>query len=352
MSALVSTRARRAAAFAVIAAFTAACEPESNPVGPGTGGELPINEIATTAPLNASSTDTLIYFSLASGTVVPRTGEWDIALRRFEVRLNGGVSGTRGVVGYSMKNNATATNAQVLAFTAENTLPAFDAVRAAQIPDASQFQTDRLFESNTSYINFSGNPTANATAYWKVKTATGGFALVRVTSVTFNQQFALTSITFESRAQSGSTLGAAQQITVPVSGTASVSFVTNQSVTPSGCNWDWQVNGQTLAITVNTACSVGTYPGPTSPTFAAATAANDAPEYAAFLAGLTGPIPNSITAADAPFRYNLENTNRLHPAFNTYLVKVGAKVYKLQLINYYNAAGASAWPTLRYARIL
>jgi hypothetical protein len=102
---------------------------------------------------------------------------------------------------------------------------------------------------------------------------------------------------------------------------------------------------------VNTACNVGTYPAPVSPTFTAATSASDAPEYGAFLAGLTGPIPNSITDPSAPFRYNLQNDNRLHPTFNTYLVKVGANVYKLQVINYYNAAGASAHPTIRYALI-
>lgn len=344
---------RAAAVCAGVLLSVVACEAEAPPTGPGESmGELALNEIGTTSPLNASSSDTLIHFSFTTGSVVPATGDWDVALRRFEVRLNGGVSGTRGVVGYSVKNNATVTDHQVLAFTAENTRAAFDDIRAPQIPSDASFESDRLVESGTGYLSFAGGPAANPLAYWKVRTSAGGFALVRVTGMTLSASNTLSSLTFESRAQSGATLGAVQQISVPVSGnSAAISFVTNQAVTASGCNWDFEVNAQSFAMSVNTACNVGTYPGPVAPAFSAATTASDAPQYAAFLSGLTGPVPNSVSVSDAPFRYNLEGTNRLHPTFNTYLVKSGARVYKLQLINYYSASGASGWVTLRYARI-
>ena len=104
-------------------------------------------------------------------------------------------------------------------------------------------------------------------------------------------------------------------------------------------------------MTTNVDCAVGTYPGGSAPTFANQTTANDAPQYALFLSALAAPIPNSITESHAPFRYNLQGTNRLHPVFNTYLIKVDTRVYKLQIINYYSDAGASAHPTLRYSRI-
>ena len=335
-------------------AFLAACEDEDAPTGPGGGTQEPaINEIVTSQPLNASSSDTLVYFSFAEGDLVNKTADWDVALRRYEVRLNGGVSGTKGVLGVSLKNNAASTDAQVLGFTVDNTRSAFDNIRETQIPADAAFESDRLVENTTGYLNLAGAPTANGTAYWKVRTAVGGFALVRVSAISMTPQFALQSVTIESRIQNGTTLGAAQTLTVPIaSAPVSVSIATNQVVTaPNGCNWDVRVTPQSFGISVNSACNVGTYPGGSSPTFAAATAANDAPQYGVFLAGLTGPIPNSITATDAPFRYNLEGTNRLSPTFNTYLVKSGAKVYKLQVVNYYNAAGASAWPTLRYSRI-
>jgi hypothetical protein len=332
----------------------AACgEAESAPTGGnGTIIEPAINEIVVTPAINASANDTLVYYSLASNTVVPRSGQWDIALRRYEVRLNGGVSGTAGVTGLSLGNNRSATSAQVLGFTLENTRAAFDSIRAAQVPADSLFRADRLIANTTAYLNLGGVPTANAAAYWKVRTANGGFAVVRVTGITISPQFALTSISLETRVQSGTTLGAPRAVTIPV-GTApvTISVATGAAVTPNGCNWDLQLVPQSFFMTVNTACNVGTYPGEPTPAFAAVTTASDAPQYGAFLSGLTGPVPNSITDLEAPFRYNLLGTNRLDPAFNTYLIKSGARVYKVQLVGYYSAAGAGGFPTLRYARI-
>jgi hypothetical protein len=336
----------------MVAAGLLACEDESDPSGPNVPLGPELNEVVTAGPLNASSTDTLVYFSFATNGLVARTADWDIAFRRYEVRLNGGVSGTKGVVGYAFDSNKNATDAEVLGFTVENTLAAFDAVREPQIPADNQFVSDRLIENNTAYVSFGGAPAANATAYWKVRSAGGGYALLRATAIAYTQAGTLTSISLETRAQSASGLGTAQPIVVPINGApVSISLTTGAAVTPNGCNWDIQVHHQTFAMTTNAACNAGTYPGPASPVFAAATSASDAPEYALYLAGLTGPVPNSISDKGAPFRYNLENTNRLHPAFNTYLIKTGSNVYKMQLVNYYSAAGSGGYPTIRYARI-
>ena len=334
--------------FAVVA-----CEGESNPSGPNNTTTLPgLNEIVTAGPLNASATDTLIYFNLASNKLVASSQDWDVAFRRYEVRLNGGVSGTKGVLGYALDNNKSATDAQVIAFTAANTLATFSAFSDTQIPVDNAFVSDRLEENNVAYVNFAGAPSANTAAYWKVKTASGGYALLHVTAIAYNLTGSLTSVTFESRVQTGATLGAAQQATVPITGAPiAFSIAANAAVTASGCNWDVQVNPQTFAMTTNAACSAGSYPGPTSPTFATATSASDAAQYGLFLAAMVGPIPNSVTDKSAPFRYSLQNDQRLYPSFNIYLVKVGVNVYKLQVINYYSDAGTSGYPTIRYARL-
>ncbi len=345
---------RRWTASLLTAVALAACsESESLPTEPGGGtANTAINNILASPTINASASDTLVYFSFADNAVVPSSATWDIALRRYEVRLNGGVSGTGGVTGYSLGNNRSLTGPQVLALTADNTLAAFDSVRAAQIPVDSLFQSDRLVANGTAFLNLAGAPTANATAYWKVRTASGAFSLMRVSAITMSPAFALTSVTFEVRPQTGTALGAPSAFTVPI-GTVpvNVSLTTGAAVTVSGCNWDVLVTPQTFAISVNSACNVATYPGPTAPAFAGQTSASDAPQYAAFLASMAGPIPNSITDVQAPFRYNLAGTNRLDPAFNTYLVKTATRVYKLQVIGYYNASGASGYPTLRYSRI-
>jgi hypothetical protein len=339
-------------------ALLGACEGEADATGPGTGTpEAPINQVVTVGPLNASSTDTLVYFSFTSGALVPRTGDWDLALRRYEVRLNSPAVGgatSRNVLGFALDNNKSATDAQVLAFTAPATLADFDAVRAAQIPADDQFQTDRLTENKQGYLNLSGIPTANPANYWKLRLANGSFAVFRATRIKFTQTFAVDTLYLESRLQTGTTLGAVRTLAItPTNQVRQINLATNTVVAGAGCNWDLEFNPapNQLSLVPNVACTGGTYPGPTSPTFANATAANDAPQYATFLSTLVGPIPNSVLDKSAPFRYNLQGNDRLHAAFNTYLVKSGTRVYKLQVTDYYSNTGAAGFPTIRYARI-
>lgn len=343
----------RIAGVVVAGMLLGACEEEANPTGPDGGGEAAVNQIVTSAAVNASSSDTLVAFSLTQNAVVPKSEEWDILLRRYEVRVNSTAtagSATRNVTVYSLDNNRNASDAQVLALTVDNTLAAFDAVRASSIPADNLFTTDRLTENKYGYLNLGGAPTVNAANYWKVKTSTGGFALLRVAAITLPGN-SMTAAVIESRLQTGTTVGAVQTLAVTFSGAASINLATNSVVTPNGCNWDIRINPATFEMTTNAACNAGTYPGGSSPTFANATTASDAPQYPLFIAQITGTIPNSVTDLSAPFRYNLANTQRLHPSFNIYLIKVGAKVYKMQVINYYNASGAAGYPTIRAARI-
>ena len=357
----VSMRARvqRAIAIAAAASMMAACS-EDETLGTGPDGEIPeaaINEIVVSPALNASSSDTLVYFSFRTGGLVPRTGDWDLALRRFELRLNSpAIAGasSRNVTGFSFDNNATATDAEVLAFTPANQLTAFDNIRAAQIPGDGEFFSDDLAEDPQGYLLFGGVPRANTALYWKAKLANGAFALFRVASINFTQTFQVSSLVIESRLQNGNTPGPVRTLTIiPNSQVTAISLVTNTTVTAEGCNWDLRFDPATSALSLetNVDCNVGTYPGPSSPTFQAATSASDAPQYVPYLSQLVGPIPNSTEDERGPFRYNLAGNQRLHPTFNTYLVKSGTRVYKVQVIDYYNQTGTAGFPTLRYARI-
>lgn len=332
----------------------AACESESSPTKPEEVGNPTINQIVTTAPINAKSNDTLVYYSFDANALVPKSAEWDIAIRRYEVLLNSAATagaGNRGVTAYSIGNNSHLTDQQILALTVASTLPAFDAIRESAIPADNAFTSETLLDAPNAFLNLGGAPTVNASAYWKVKT-TSGYATARVSSITLGAGFNLSALTIESRLESGSTLGATQSLPITLSSSpVHVSLTQNAVVTPNGCNWDLMVNPNTFDITTNAECNVGTYPGGSAPTFANQTRASDAPQYVKYLSELSPTIPNSTTDPNAPFRYNLEGTMRLHPMFNTYLIKVDSRVYKLQLINYYDAAGASGSPTLRYARI-
>ncbi len=121
MKSILNSHLSRALLPLAAVALLTACEGESNATGPETGiPEAPINQVVTFGPLNASSTDTLVYFSFANGTLVPRTGDWDLAFRRYEVRLNSPAVGgatSKNVLGFALDNNKTASDAQVLGFT-------------------------------------------------------------------------------------------------------------------------------------------------------------------------------------------------------------------------------------------
>jgi hypothetical protein len=347
-------------ALALSAAAVAAIGCESDSSGPNT----PLNVTGTTQ-VNASSTSQFVYFNLGTGSVVtvadPATSsDWDLALRRYEVRLNGGAVGPKGVSGFDLANNAGATPQQMLAFTPENQLPAFEAVSTSQIPASASMVTETLTANPLGWLSFgSQGPVANGQAAWKVRrTAGGGFALVRITGLTLSgssqQDAVLSSVTVEFRYQpAGGTLGAKQTVTLDRSaGTGAIDLSTGTAVAASGCNWDLQANAD-FSITPNTACNVGTAPLDASQSFDAATRADDALAYGAFLAGLSGAVPFTTSLDDprGPFLYNLAGDNRLTPTYNIYLVKVGNAVYKIQLIGYYSPTGVSGYPTIRYARI-
>jgi len=316
--------------------------------------------------IDASSNTAYTFLNLASGQVVtvanPGTSqEWDLAMRRFEVRLNGGVSGPNNVTGFNLANNAGATPAQVLAFTPDNQKPAFDAVGVAQIPAAAQFVAEALAANPLGWLSFGAQgPVANANAVWKLKrSGSGGYSAFHVTALTLNgsgQSATLGSVTVEWRYQStaGGALNPKQQSVVNVaSGNNVVNLSTGVTGTAAGCDWDIQFGAQDFSITPNTSCAVGTFPLDATQAFDALATASDAPQYGAFLAGRTGAVPytTALDNPNGPFLYNLAGDNRLSPTFNIYLIKVGTAVYKFQLINYYSATGTSGHPTIRYAQI-
>lgn len=343
--------------LAAAAVVLSACNGDSS----GPANTLPNGEVE----VDASSTTQYAYFDLASGAVVtvasPTTSTaWTLGFRRYEVRINGGVAGPGGVSGFNLANNAGATSQQVLAFTPANQKAAFDAVGEADIPADDAFVTETLVANPLAWLNFAGGaPAANTGAAWKLRRTTdGGYAVFHATGLTIGgstpETAVLATVTIEWRYQpAGGVLGDAQSVTINVgSGNTALDFSTGATAAPGGCGWDIQA-GADFSLSTNAACNVGTFPLDVSESFADLTTAGDALDYGAFLAGLTGPVPFSTALDDpaGPFLYNLAGDNRLSPTFNIYLVKVGAQVYKLQLIGYYSATGDGGHPTIRYARI-
>ena len=336
----------------------AACENDTG-APPPQAGELAID---------ASSNSAFTYFSFADNGVVtiadPSTSSgWDLAFRRYSIRLNGGVAGPKGVTAYNLQNNVDATDQEILAFTAASQLPAFDAVAAADIPSAG-FGSEVLAPDQTSWFR----PTAtgllaNPGAVWKLRRASGAgagaYAVIRVENIVNadppSQGDGMRGITIGYRVQTTpGTLGTAQSVVVDL-GTATdagINLATGAIVAPTAgdCSWDLKVT-RAYTLEINADCLAGTFPFDASESFDGVTRADNAPEYAAFLSLVSGPIPNSIDSKSGVFLYNLAGDNRLSPTFNTFLIKVGTSVYKLQVVTYYSTTGASGFPTIRYERI-
>jgi len=133
-------------------------------------------------------------------------------------------------------------------------------------------------------------------------------------------------------------------------GTGHIDFSSGAVVAPSGCNWDVSFS-PSFTVAFNGACDAGSFPLDAAEDFTAITAADGAPEYGAFLSVISGAIPSTVDDASGTLWYNIEGNNRLWPTFNVFLVRIGTSIYKVQLIDYYDATGASGHPRVRFEQL-
>lgn len=353
----------RAVALALCAtALLAACEDESDDVEP-----LPEGSFV----LNASSQTAYTYFNLESQDTVAvatpgSSSAWDLAFRRFEIRLNGGVAGPKGVTGFNLENSVGLTDAQVLALTPANTEAAFDAIDESDIPPSGDFTTEALAEDFTGW--FRPTPTglvANRNAAWKFRLpGNRGHALLRVQEITNESTNpsptdGMAAIRLGYRLETAGVLGPEDSVTITMpSGSSGVVNLQTKAiqlgVLPVTCDWDVRVSrAYELQINEGASCGAGTFPLQPGQSYASLTTASDAPQYGPFISLVSGPIPNSFDDPRGPFLYGLNNDQLLYPTFNTYLVRVGSAVYKVQVTGYYNPLDPtqSGFPAIRFARV-
>ena len=337
-----------------LALLASACEDEVT--APGPDDDLVDGQIT----LDATSPTEFVYVSFESGQVISvsdpsASDEWDIAFRRYSAKLNGGVAGAGDVAGFNVANNAGATEAEVIAFTADDADDAFVAVTEADIAGATFVEDGLIPDEGGSWFRFSpqaGTLVANPGAAWRVQEAEdGGYALFRIAVLEMAGNTPL-SATVEYRHQdAGGTLGEISTVVVDYTqGPGYVDLSSGSTVAPSGCNWDLVLTPM-FAIDLNAACDAGTFPVDGTEDFTALTRADDAPEYGPFLSTISGAIPNTIDSPEGLFWYNLEENQRMWPTLNVLLVRDREDVYKVQVTDYYNATGESGFPTLRYEQI-
>lgn len=342
------------ALLAILLSSLAACESEV---------AAPEEEVFEEGEISfdASSPTEFVYLDLANGTRVSPSDpaastEWHMAFRRFSVRLNSGVSGPGSVSGYNLGNNAGASADQVVALTPEDGEAAFRAVTEADIPASSAFLEDGLApDPGSSWFRFdpqAGTLVADPRVAWKVRESSGrGHALFRVVELRMEGQRPL-GLNIEYRRQGpAGTLGETGIATADLTrGPAYVGFAVAERPQAGSCDWDIGVSPE-FGVLVNGDCGAGTFPLDAAQDFTTQTRADDAPEYADFLAVIAGAFPASVIDAGGIFWYGIQNNNRLWPTYNVFLVRVDQDVYKVQVHDYYSATGASGFPSVRFQRL-
>ena len=289
------------------------------------------------------------YVSLSDSAVVapvsPReSSAWDIAFFSTNVTLNGGAAGPGGVSGACICQNASATDAQVLAMTAASELADFESV--SSVPAGISFSTDVLTPAMRAWYTGSGaSAVADPAKVFLVRLSDGtSFAKVHVTGIAGASATGFGSVTLEYAVQTtaAAAFGATRTITVA---TNSAVDLDTDAATTSATAWDVRLEGLTLLVNGGVSGPGSAAVADGTESFAATTTASTQPQAYRTdrYAGVFGTTPW--------YRYNLAGDNRISPTFNVYLIKRGTAVYKLQVINYYSATGTPRQITFRYQQI-
>ncbi|MGF1644633.1 MAG: HmuY family protein [Thiotrichales bacterium] len=322
-------------------------------------------------PLNKFS-----YFSFTTGELVPLTDAeaatstaWHIAFKRTNIQLNGGVSGPGTVKAavadaqsdYFEADGKTPNNSVFLNATAAQELAALEAITT----DAGlTYQTDRDQPNIPNNGGDNGwwayNPQTHTVSArpgnWYVARGAAGdsYARFRVTEI----EQADRSIKLEMFIQNPGETGFANSANTWTAalgasgGSKCFDFETRAEVdcTVAAATWDLQLevsaNGRSWNLWTNSGVkgsgSRGGSFGPIDSASIGSYASNAAvPNF--FVDTKSG-----VFTDHSWYAYNLQGRNELWPNYRVYVVDTGTGKYKMQILSYYNDAGASGHYRLRY----
>jgi hypothetical protein len=290
------------------------------------------------------------YASLADEVVTTDpSAAWDLAFNATRVMLNGGAAGSSGVVGYCICQNVAATDEQIVAMTSQSELSDFEAVAATDIPGAEGFESEALVTAIDGWFGGAGAAaTAEPAKAWLLRLQDGvSYAKLRIVSLASPTATHAGQVTVEYAVQPAGDepFGPTQSVTLDASSLVSLDLNTGSTMAVEG-TWDLRLERFTLRLNSGVSGTGSAGAAETADAFDAIATANvDSRAYRTD--GFAG-----VFNSHSWYRYNLTGQNRIHPTFDVFLIRRGADVYKLQVIDYYSAAGEPRRITLRYAKLV
>ncbi len=321
------------------------------------------------------------YFNLDSRQIVDISdadatvsGAWHIAFKRANIKLNGGVSGpgaVRGAVADAQEDFYDAAGEpDVSVFTnatPDSELAAFEAVTSA---DGLSFVADRLIPyikgdgTADGWWLYSGPPThtvsANPDRWWLIRSAAGdSYAKFHVTNIVQASR----DITLELFIQGGSNSAFSTTATTWTAaigasdGSRCFDIDTATEVDCSTATGDWDLKVEVAGSDWN----IWTNGGVAGSGKGGAFGPFDTAAVAHYTNGTTSPGGRDIRHMYRPdgvggifkdytwYSYDLQRNKKLWPNYRVYVIDTGTRLYKMQILSYYDRAGIGGHYTIRYA---
>lgn len=343
-----ATRMWSASALLFAALVVAACD-ESTTEPPGSEGP---------STLTVDAVDAWAYVDLASTASVvspadpSASTEWDIGFLATSVVLNGGEAGVADVSGYCLCGNASATDDQIIAMTPESELAAFDAVDVAAIPsNDDDWTTDVLAPSIDEWYNYdidTHQVSAAPENVWIVRAAdSDALAKFHVIGIEGASQQHAGTVTIEYALKPSAEAPFDATQTVELDASSSVYFDLESGAVSDESDWDIMIEGYTIRVNGGVSGSGAAGAARFNGSFDSITDDTELPPSNVY----SGDAFGGVFEAHPWYRYDLEGNHQIWPTYDVYLIRTASEVYKLQIINYYDAGGDARHITFRYAQI-
>jgi hypothetical protein len=277
---------------------------------------------------------------------------WDVAFLATSVMLNGGDAGPGGVLGHCVCQHEDATDADVLAMTAEREFEDFLAVTASDVPAEDAWQEESLSTAIDGWYAY--DPVTHVVSaapdnVWLVRTASGdAYAKLHVVAIDDATQAAAGSVTFEFAVQeeAGAPFGPTRSVALDVSGGAAYLDLEAAAAVGADDDWDLTLDGYTVRVNGGVSGDGSAGAALSGEAFDAIDDASGAPATV-----YAGDAFGGVFVEHAWYRYDLTGQHQIWPTFQVFLLKRGDTVYKVQLVGYYGTDGRSRQITFRYARL-